>query len=135
MSCWFRKEGDFAFYFNNAHKPKCKADILEAVEDCIVWGISWEQLEIIYSKFCEFNFHMRIIFQYYTADLRDKIDTARMPLPSDRFNFICQHEHYLLSRVPSLYLASYIDVTEEMLDKLKKSSHELPILTKFGKCW
>jgi CRP-like cAMP-binding protein len=49
---------------------------------------------------------------------REKL--LRFPKAKERYDFMCEHEDYVLKRIPQSLIASYLNVTRETFSRLYK---------------
>lgn len=116
---WFMKEGDFFVSVRSFFSQTPSVETIEAMEDCVLYCISFEQLERIYRDFDEFNLHGRIILQYYYS-LSEKRNDMREQPAIDRFEFLMDDQPELVGRVRDKDLASYLAMAPETFS-LQKS--------------
>jgi CRP-like cAMP-binding protein len=109
---WFMKEGDFFVSVISFFSQIPSLETIEAMEDCIVYCISYEQLEKIYREFPDFNLHGRVILQYY-YQLSEKRNDMREQPAIDRFEFLMDDQPELVGRIRDIDLASYLAMEPE----------------------
>lgn len=117
----FRKEENFILYIDWDRIPSAPNEILEALEDSLVWGIPRDQVIHTIARFPEFNYHIGAIINHEFNTCRRQLKALSAPIPEDRFQYFFRRERHLLSRIPTKYLASYINVTEDMFELMKQN--------------
>jgi len=109
---WFMKEGDLFLAVGSFFTQSPSTETIEAMEDCILHYITFEQLEEAYREFPEFNLHGRVILQYY-YQLSEKRNDMREQPAIDRFEFLMNDQPELVGRVRDKDLASYLAMAPE----------------------
>jgi len=104
---WFMKENDLFVSVTSFFSQAPSSETIEAVEDCILYCITAEQLEKAYRDFPEFNLHGRVILQYY-YQLSEMRNDMREQAAIDKFKFLMTHQAELVGRVRDKHLASYL---------------------------
>src|ERR1700760_502187 len=64
-SNYFMREGDIIISVESFLQQVAALESIEALEDCVCWGITFEELQETYALFPEFNIHGRIITGMY----------------------------------------------------------------------
>ncbi|GAC1424578.1 MAG: Crp/Fnr family transcriptional regulator [Flavisolibacter sp.] len=116
---WFMKEGDVIVSVESFFSQKESYESIQALEDCILYYIGYEELQLIYQKYPEFNFiGRRMIEKYYTLS-EQRLFSIRMQRSQERYDYLMNHHSELILRVPAKYLASYLGITEVTMSKIK----------------
>jgi CRP/FNR family transcriptional regulator, anaerobic regulatory protein len=108
---WLMREGDIATSvdsFNNRQKSK---ERIEAVEDCILHTITYEDLEAICMDFPDFRvIRQKLTEKYYNQAML--LDAQRKREPEDFYRFLAEHDHFseFVLRVPITVLASFMGI-------------------------
>jgi CRP-like cAMP-binding protein len=119
VSSWFMKEGDVIFSIESFYNQVESYESIQALEDCIVYYITFNELEYIYNTFAEFNYIGRVLtIKYHTLWAR-QLYSIRMRSAEERFEWLFENHADLLLRVPAKHLASYLDITEVTLSKIR----------------
>lgn len=125
---WFMKEDDIFISVQSFFRQEPSFETIEAMEDCILWGITYHELQQAYRSYIEFNVHRGSILEHYYA-LSDRRNTMTKKQPMlQRYENLIREEPHLLQRVPSKYLAGYLGMNEstfsitrrQYLQQLKK---------------
>jgi CRP-like cAMP-binding protein len=111
-TAWIMKEGDIFLSVGSFFSQTPGKERIEALKDCILYCISYEQLEKIYEEFPEFDRHGRVILQYYYP-LSEMRNEMRDQPAYDRFVFLMTHQPDLIGEVPDKLLASYLSMAPE----------------------
>jgi len=109
---WFMKEGDIFVSVQSFFFQSPSYETIEMIEDGIIWGISYSQLQHAYKHFPEFNYHRGVILEKYYSLSEQRHYMTRRQTAYKRYVSLLEREQYLLQRVPAKYLASYLGMTE-----------------------
>ncbi|MBN8788526.1 MAG: Crp/Fnr family transcriptional regulator [Terrimonas sp.] len=119
VSSWFMKEGDVIFSVESFLLQIPGYESIQALEDTIVYYISYNELQHIYKIYPEFNFIGRVLTEKYYVLSEQRVRTMRMQRAIDRYEHLMANHPDLILRVPAKYLASYLGLTEVTLSKIK----------------
>ena len=122
VCAWFMKEGDVAISVESFFQQKESYESIQALDDCILYYITYHELQFIYKNFPEFNVVGRVITERYYTLSEQRLYAIRMQKANDRYAYLMQHHGDLILRVPSKYLASYLGITEVTLSNIKSKS-------------
>jgi CRP-like cAMP-binding protein len=119
ISDWFITDMDICISVGSFLEQIPSREFHIALEDCVCWGISYEELEETYRLYPEFNLHGRKIeTEYYV-----KLDTRTSLLKRQRADF--KYENILrtnpgfLTRITIKDMASYLDISETTFKRYK----------------
>ncbi|MCW3074587.1 MAG: Crp/Fnr family transcriptional regulator [Flaviaesturariibacter sp.] len=116
---WFMKEGDVIISVESFYTQKPSYESIQALEDCILYYIEYNELQQIYRRFPEFNFTGRVLTENYYALSEQRLYSMRMQRSQERYDYLMEHHSELVLRVPAKYLASYLGITEVTMSKIK----------------
>lgn len=119
VSAWFMKEGDVVVSIESFYDQVRSYECIEALEDCELFYISYEELKIIYQDFMEFNFIGRILTIKYLKLWTRQLYNLRMQSASERYLFLLHKDPELIQRVPNKYMASYLGIADSTLCRIK----------------
>ena len=115
------KEGDVIVSVESFFNQSPSYEAIQALEDCTLYYITYDELQFIFRNFMEFNFIGRILIEkYYTLSER-RLYSLRMQKAQDRYKYLMDHHPELILRVPSKHLASYLGIAEPTLSTIKSS--------------
>lgn len=101
------------------NKKRKSAFSIQAVEKCVILGISKKELEQLLKKQFLLEKYFRIIYERaYSASLF-RMKFFRMP-KDEFYDFFCASYPEFLQRVPQKLLASFLGFTPEYLSELRK---------------
>jgi CRP-like cAMP-binding protein len=116
---WFMKENDVVISIESFYHQQPANEYLQALEGCELWYISHAQLQFIYQHYPEFNITGRIVTQHYHQHWSRQLFSIRMQTAEERYKWLLDNHSELLLRVPAKYLATYLDIAEVTLSKIK----------------
>jgi len=119
---WFMKENDVCVSILSFFLQTPARETIEALEDCVIYYITYEELQKAYELFPEFNLHGRVILELY-YQLSEKRNEMREMSTLGRFEFLMERQPELMGRVSQKLLASYLNMEPETF------SHQKSIFT------
>jgi CRP-like cAMP-binding protein len=123
VSSWFMKEGDVIISVESFFTQKESKESIQALEDCEVYCIDYNELQYIYRNFSEFNFIARVLTEHYYTLSEQRLYSIRMLRAPERYSNLMENHSELIQRVPSKYIASYLGVTEETLSRIRSKRY------------
>ena len=116
---WIQNEGEFVISVNSFFNQAPSLEYIEALEDCIVWYITFEELEKACSLYPEFDRHASVIkSQYYTIGY-ERSQAWKKP-NKERYLYFLEKQPWLLSRVSNEHIASYMDFSPSTFFTVRK---------------
>jgi len=114
-SSWFMLEGDLVTSVTSFFGRAPSLETIEALEDCVLWSISWQELQDLYISFPGF----RKVGQYYTEKYYCQDDRLKIMLltksPAAFYDYLRENFPKVVDRVPKKYLASSMGITTQTL--------------------
>lgn len=124
VSNWFMKEGDIFISVLSFFRQIPSVDMHVALEDCICWGISHEELEKTYELFPEFNKHGRLISNEYYCRSEERHIALKRQKKEHKYEILMEKDPGLVSRINNEHMASYLDVSPRTYDNMRKKYAE-----------
>jgi len=119
INSWFMKEQDVIFSVESFLNQTPSYENIQALEDCVLYYIDYNELQYLYNNCPEFNFIGRVVTEKYYKLSEQRLYSLRMQKAMERYNFILNHFPQIILRVPSKYIASYLGITEETLSRMR----------------
>ena len=116
---WFMKDGDVIVSVESFFTQRPSYEMIQALEDCTLYYINYNELQYIYRNFTEFNFIGRVLTEKYYSLSEQRLFSLRMQRAQERYEYLREHDNELLLRVPSKYIASYLSISEETLSRIR----------------
>ena len=92
---------------------------IQAIEDCDLIGLTYENMEFLYSHFPEVNIVGRKILQKYYRDAEERAFIARLTEATSKYKRFIATKSDMLNRVPLKFVASYLGMTLETLSRIR----------------
>lgn len=119
INSWFMKENDVIISVESFFNQARSYENIQALEDCLLYYINYNELQHLYNSYPEFNFVGRILVEKYYKLSEQRLYSLRMQKGVDKYSFIMNNFPHLIQRVPSKYIASYLGITEETLSRIR----------------
>jgi CRP-like cAMP-binding protein len=116
---WFMKEGDVIISVESFFKQSISYENIQALEECVLHYINYNELQYTFHHFPEFNFIGRVLTEKYYTLSEQRLYSIRMQRAQERYQYLVDHFPELILRVPSKYIASYLSITEETLSRIR----------------
>jgi CRP-like cAMP-binding protein len=123
VTSWLLKEGDIFISVSSFFRQAPSDENIVALEDCVCWGISHEQLRNTCLSYPEFNAHRIAITELYYCRSEDRHHNMLKRTPKERYAHLVESEPELLSRIPLHLLPSYLDVSQRTFDRMRSNHY------------
>ena len=80
---------------------------IETLADCVLAKLSFNNLQDIYKKFPEFNYHTRLITEQYFYKQEQRLYMLRKHDAAAKYNFFLENYADYLKDIPKKYIASF----------------------------
>jgi CRP-like cAMP-binding protein len=120
VTTWIMREGDVVTSPASFLRQIESAEWIITVEDCEVWGITYEQLQETYRRFPAFNLHGRMLTEQYYLKALDREDFMKCNTAKKKYKMLMDTDPELILRCPAKYLASYLNVNKTTFSTIKK---------------
>jgi len=122
ISHWFAFENSFVTSFFSFITRKPCIENLQTIEDCILWAISYEDLQKLYDKHPDIERMGRIMNERYYVMLEERFVSNHFKEAKERYENLVTNAPHILQRVPLGYIASYLGMTQETLSRIRNKS-------------
>ena len=119
VSSWFMKEGDVIISVESFYTQTVSYESIQALEKCILYYISYTELQAIFHMYPEFNFIGRVVTEKYYTLSEQRLYSLRMQRSHERYDYLMRNHPELILRVPAKYIASYLGITDVQLSNIK----------------
>ncbi|UTA70231.1 Crp/Fnr family transcriptional regulator [Emticicia sp. 21SJ11W-3] len=116
---WFFKEADIIISVISFFLQKPSNEYIETLEDCVMWSLSYTDLQFLYDNFPEFNYVGRVLTEKYYCLSEIRNYNIRMKSVNERYVFLQQQIPDILHRVPVKHIASHLEIEPETLSRLR----------------
>ena len=119
VSAWFMDEGKLVVSITSFYDQVPSHETIEALEDCELYYISFDELEEVYQTFTEFNTVGRKLITRYLIDWDKQIYAIRMKKGPARYGWLLKNKPEWILRAPQKHLASFLGMTDVRLSQIK----------------
>ncbi|HZY79228.1 MAG TPA: Crp/Fnr family transcriptional regulator [Cyclobacteriaceae bacterium] len=119
VSYWFALENNFVTSFYSFISRHPCVENIQAVEDCVMWGISHKQLQSLYDKSPGIERLGRVMIERYYMMLEERFARNHFKEARERYDNLMTHSPEILQRIPLRYIASYLGITQETLSRIR----------------
>ena len=92
---------------------------IETLADCVLAKLSFYDLQDIYKKFPEFNYHTRLITEQYFYKQEQRLYMLRKHDAAAKYNFFLENYADYLKDIPQKYIASFLNIAPETLSRTR----------------
>jgi CRP-like cAMP-binding protein len=93
--------------------------IVEALEDSVVYGIHKDELNAASEKYREIEMLYRNLLEMSLLISQRRMFSMLFETAKERYNNFMKVSPFLMNRVPTMYIASYLGMTRETLSRVK----------------
>ncbi len=93
---------------------------MQAIENCELLAITYDDFQNLYIKFPEFNIVARKVLQKYYQDAEERAFIARLTNAENKYRLFNTRYGHLVNRIPLKYIASFLGITLETLSRIRK---------------
>jgi len=116
---WFFWEGEVVVAIGSFYDQTRSEDFIQAMEDCELYYITYDELQHLYKTFITFNFIGRVLTTKYYLIWHRLARSLKKKTAAERYEEILKHHPELLQRVPLKDLAPYLNMTPETLSRMR----------------
>ncbi|PZP50591.1 MAG: cyclic nucleotide-binding protein [Pseudopedobacter saltans] len=100
---------------------------IDALEDTMVFQISYENLIALYTNSPKFDRIFRVLIENSYVALQNRMLLYISSTAEDRYDYFTRHYHHLANRLPQTQIAAYLGITPEFLSRLRnRRVHKKP---------
>ena len=120
-SNYFMREGDIIIAVESFLQQIPSFESIEALEDCVCWGITFDELEETYQKFMSFNIHGRKITSGYYCKSEARHRSKHFMEPEEKYEWLMTNDPALLGRVLDSHMQSYLETSKTTYYRIRKN--------------
>jgi CRP-like cAMP-binding protein len=94
---------------------------IQAIEDCLVWEITYEQLNKLFHSMPEFREFGRSALVKGFAAFKTRVLSMITETAEDRYDTLLKNNPEIFQHVPLKYIASYLGIADTSLSRIRKS--------------
>jgi CRP-like cAMP-binding protein len=119
ITYWFAFEDAFVTSLYSFVTRKPGAENIELLEDCVLWSVSYEDLQQLYSSYPDIERLGRVIHERYYVMLEERFLSIHFKEARERYDLLLKNSPHILRRVPLGFVASYLGITQETLSRIR----------------
>jgi CRP-like cAMP-binding protein len=119
FSTWFMGEGEFIISVYSFFSRKPSFENIEVLEDCTLQSINWDQLQLLYTQYPEFNLTGRIITEQYYIRSEERAINLQTLTAKQRYEKLLSDYPGVLQRASLGQIASYLSIKQETLSRIR----------------
>lgn len=133
ITTWITAENELVTSIRSFDFQKPSVENIQALEDCTLIAVSYQDLHHLYENFMEMNIIARKILEQYYREAEERAFISRLTSASEKYEHFLATKWELHNRIPLKYIASYLGVTLETLSRIRgaktvrKTNQELSI--------
>ncbi len=119
INIWFMEGGNVIISVESFLRQIKSYQYIQALEDCITWSISFTELQTVYKRFPEFNFHRAMLLEKYYVESERRQRILSLHSATERYAQLIEMQPEIVLRLPSKYIASYLNIEEAYFSRIK----------------
>ncbi|MFY7811144.1 MAG: Crp/Fnr family transcriptional regulator [Flavobacterium sp.] len=116
----FSKENEFIGDYGSFILRKTTNQYIQALEDCELLTIDYDDLQTIYNEFLNGNLLGRILIEHRFTIMVENLVFVYKFTPEEKYQFFIKFYKDIIQRVPQYLIASYIGVKPQSLSRIRK---------------
>lgn len=116
---WFMTAGNVIISVESFLQQIKSYQYIQAMEDCVTWSISFQELQDIYHKFPEFNLHRAVLLEKYYVESERRQRILSLHTAVERYALLMETQPEITLQLPAKYIASYLNIDEGYFSKIK----------------
>lgn len=116
---WFMNKYDLMISVYSFYTQQPAAEYIELLEDSTLLSMTWDQLQIIYAEFPEYNFHGRLVTEKYYIMAEERAILLRNKQPAERYRLLLQKQPDIIRHASLGQIASFLGITLETLSRIR----------------
>jgi CRP-like cAMP-binding protein len=122
VTYWFAFENNLVTSFLSFITRKPGMENIQAMEDCTLWAVTYDDLQNLYAKHPDIERLGRIVNERYYVMLEERFISNHFKEARERYENLLAHSPHILQRVPLGYVASYLGITQETLSRIRSKA-------------
>jgi CRP-like cAMP-binding protein len=119
----FMKEGDLIVSVISFFKQKPGYEYIQAIEDCEVYSLRYDELQYMYKNFRELNIIARVLISKYYVLSEQRLYFLRKKKAAERYYMMVRYFPRIMLRVPDKYIASFLGISKETISRIRSGKY------------
>lgn len=120
VSTWFMWENDVCVSIPSFYRQVAGYEYIQAIEDCELICIRYEDLYELFHNYPGFNFIGRELLQKYLLDWALQLHDIRLLTTLERYESLEERQTERFRRIPQKYLATFLDMLPTSLSRIRR---------------
>lgn len=116
----FAQENNFIGNYESFLPKTPSTKIIQALEDCEIFQISYEDLQVFYSSVRQGERFGRIVIEEVFIQTLQGLSSFYTDTPEHRYEEFIKKHHDLQQRISQYHIASYVGVKPQSLSRIRK---------------
>jgi CRP/FNR family transcriptional regulator, anaerobic regulatory protein len=116
---WFMEAGNVIISVESFLCQVKGYQYIQALEDCITWSITYNELQEVYAKFPEFNLHRAVLLEKYYVESEKRQRILSLNSAVERYAQLMETQPEMILHLPAKYIASYLNIDEAYFSRIK----------------
>ena len=116
----FGQENNFVCNYESFLPQTPSTKIIQALEDCEIWQISYADLQLFYQSVSGAERFGRLVIEQVFVQLLQALSSLYTDIPEYRYKKLLKEHPDLLQRVSQYHVASYVGVKPQSLSRIRK---------------
>lgn len=119
MTTGFAFENDFCMSISSFIAQNPSFENFETMEDVATFSIDYDNLQMLYKTFPEFNQIGRLLTERYYIELENRSRSLQFFTAKKRYQQLLEEQPQLLQRVSLGHIASFLGISQETLSRIR----------------
>jgi len=119
ITTWIAAENEMVTSITSFHTQQKAFENIQAIEDCELSCLHFDDLQFLYDRFPEVNVAARKLLENYLRDAEERAYIARLSEATSKYQRFIATKSFMLNRVPLKFIASYLGMTLETLSRIR----------------
>lgn len=119
ITTWITAENELVTSIRSFDFQKPSVENIQALEDCTLIAVNYQDLHYLYENFMEMNVIARKILEQYYREAEERAFISRLTSAADKYDHFLSTKRDLHNRIPLKYIASYLGITLETLSRIR----------------
>lgn len=121
ITTWICREGEVVTSIQNLLDIQAVGENIKTLEHCDLVIMPTSGILYLYDTYPEFNTVGRKLLERYYYDAQQRAIICRIPNAAKRYEHFLNTRPELVNRVPGKYIASFLNMTEETLSRVRSA--------------
>ena len=117
---WFASENDIVTSMYSFISQKPSFEIIEVMENSILYCIDYELLQNLYKTYPDLNLIGRLLTEKYYIELEERVLSLQFKTAEERYRHIIENKPALLQKASLGQISSYLGISQETLSRIRR---------------